>query len=298
MHMQLCVLLLPVLAACGGSALSSKRPPPPPPPPPQPPHPPLPSPPATTIKLAVFDTTPTIAYRACFDRGHISLERGSATRLFRLAYDAARDRSATDAIIANTAWRVGVSRDGDLTQPLTIDGLHRDEQPQLWARSDAPMFVATSGLARRELDDVIARLGDPGAHTVGPFNVHVEDAAFESIDLISDAADATVTRLPAEHYSARFARATQWSQQAPWSTFAGVRFWHAAYEQPTTDHAGLPTIPAWHGEAEIDGLVLEIHATGRPITEARYLTFAEDVIRAALAASNPCRARSGHVGTP
>jgi hypothetical protein len=86
-------------------------------------------------------------------------------------------------------------------------------------------------------------------------------------------------------------------QQAPWGTLAGAPFWFAPYAQPTNPHTGLPTIPAWHGEATIGTLVLSIDAVGTVITEARYRQFATAVIEAALRGGDAsCRTRSGHMG--
>lgn len=278
------------VAACGAPPAPRPVTPPPPPPADAPPG----------IAIDAFDTTPNLSYRACFTGGHVAVEYGDPAKSYRLQFDSTRDRDATDLRAGGAAWRVGDSSDGDLSQELTIDGRLPDETPQHYALSDGSTrtYVSTAGIDRTELRELLSHLRSSGSHRIGELHLSlpVVDAVFEGVRLESSTPDTTVPRYSSEQYVAQFTRKSQWVQQAPWGTLAGAPFWFAPFAQPTNDHTGTPTIPAWHGEATIGSLVLVIHAVGTAVTAERYQRFAKAVIEAALRGGDAsCRARSGHM---
>jgi hypothetical protein len=239
-------------------------------------------------------------YQACNAAGHVLLKYEAASDAFRFYPDPPR-ASKVDALSINSrAWSAGESSwTGDMSQSLTVDGRLRDERPALWAKSAArvpALWLDTTGLDRKQLERVIERLDDSTAdadarrhHQLGALHLHLPAAAVFEQAWISG---------PHESYSARFVRKTQWVQSRPIQDFAGAKFWWISFQQGTNDHTGLPTIPAWHGEAAIGAMILEIDASHSNATEARFLEFARFAIEAALVdPTAPCRQRSGHMGT-
>jgi hypothetical protein len=254
---------------------------------------------APGVRLPAPVPVSAVVYQACTASGHVRVETSTVPASFALRPDPARIQPNVQRISVNgEPWTVGVSAwTGDMSQALTIDGRLRDELPAFWARSEAapPVWFDVTGMHVDALRALIAGLavadgtGDPlKHHHVGDLHLHLPDsAAFESVRF-----DAGT-----ERYGARLARRSRWARGNTTSIVAGVPFSWARGTTSTNDHTGLPTLPAWHGEATIDGLVLEVDAAGHPATHRHFIDFATAAVTAALQGGPaPCRRRVGHMG--
>ena len=253
-----------------------------------------------TMKLIPHASISSGGYQACNEAGHVRLQYDASADAFRFYPDPPRISKVDAVSIKGRAWSTGESSwTGDMSQSLTVDGRLRDEKPALWTKTSAgapAIWLDTTGIDRKQLERVIERLDDATAetdprrhHQVGALHLHLPAAAVFEQAWISG---------PHESYHARFLRKTQWVQTRPIQDFAGAKFWWVAYPLGTNDHTGEPTIPAWHGEATIGTMVLQVDAADSNATEARFLDFARLAIEAALVDPNAaCRERSGHMGT-
>jgi hypothetical protein len=254
---------------------------------------------APAVRIAAPVPATALLYQACTASGHVRIETTAAPGAFALRPDPARTRPNVQRVTVNGApWAFGESAwTGDMSQALTIDGRLRDELPAHWARSEAapPVWLDVTGMRLDALRALIAGLnvedgdGEPlRHHHIGDLHLHLpESAAFEAVWF--DAGP--------ERYGARLTRRSQWARGGTSAILAGVPFWWARTTTSTNDHTGLPATPAWHGEASIDGLILEVDAAGDQASDAKFVELATAAVTAALqGGAAPCRRRVGHMG--